>query len=37
MALVSWDLFELLKVTPALGRGFRQEEDVAGQTKTIVL
>ena len=37
MASVSWDLFELLGVTPVLGRGFRQEEDVADANNVVVL
>jgi putative ABC transport system permease protein len=36
-ASVSWDLFELLQVSPALGRGFRQEEDAPGKNNVIVL
>jgi putative ABC transport system permease protein len=35
--LVSWDLFELLRVAPALGRGFRPEEDMPGKASVIVL
>src|SRR5688572_6312797 len=34
---VSWDLFELLRVAPALGRGFRPEEDMPGKANVIVL
>ena len=34
---VSWDLFELLEVTPALGRGFRQDEDTPGKNNVIVI
>ena len=30
-ASVSWDLFDLLRVPPALGRSFRADEDVPGQ------
>ncbi len=37
MTSVSWDLFELLGVAPALGRGFRQEEDAPQQNNTIVI
>jgi putative ABC transport system permease protein len=36
-ALVSWDLFDLLRVTPALGRGFRADEDQPNQNNVIVL
>jgi putative ABC transport system permease protein len=36
-ASVSWDLFELLKVTPSLGRGFTADEEVPGKTSPIVL
>jgi putative ABC transport system permease protein len=36
-AAVSWDLFELLQVAPALGRGFAAEEDVPGKSSVIVL
>jgi predicted permease len=36
-ALVSWDLFELLRVPPALGRGFRADEDVPDQNAVIIL
>ena len=34
--IVSWDLFQLLSVQPALGRGFAQEEERAG-THVVVL
>jgi putative ABC transport system permease protein len=37
MASVSWDMFELLGVAPALGRGFRQEEDRPQANGVIVL
>jgi putative ABC transport system permease protein len=37
MTAVSWDLFELLRVAPTLGRGFRQEEDQPNQNTSIVL
>ena len=37
MASVSWDIFETLGVTPALGRGFRPEEDLPNQNAVIVL
>ena len=36
-AAVSWDAFELLRVAPALGRGFRAEEDAPGKANAIVL
>ncbi len=36
-AEVSWDVFELLQVRPALGRGFRAEEDTPGKDNVIVL
>jgi putative ABC transport system permease protein len=36
-ALVSWDLFELLGVTPMLGRSFRRDEDVPKQNNVIVI
>ena len=36
-ALVSWDLFDLLQVKPALGRTFRAEEDTPGKDAVIVL
>jgi hypothetical protein len=35
--LVSWDMFDLLKVTPALGRTFREDEGVQGKDTVIVL
>ena len=35
--LVSWDLFDLLQVTPALGRTFRADEDAPGKDAVIVL
>ena len=37
MALVSWDIFDLLRVSAAVGRGFRAEEDVPDQNTVIVL
>jgi putative ABC transport system permease protein len=36
-ALVSWDLFELLRVQPALGRGFQAGEDAPGKDGVIVM
>ena len=36
-ASVSWNLFELLKVNPVLGRGFTADEEVPGKTAAIVL
>jgi putative ABC transport system permease protein len=36
-ALVSSDLFDLLEVTPALGRTFRADEDMPGKDSVIVL
>ena len=36
-AMVSWDTFELLGVAPALGRGFRAEEDAPKRDNVIVL
>jgi putative ABC transport system permease protein len=35
--LVSWDTFELLQVSPALGRSFRADEDAPGKDTVIVL
>ena len=35
--LVSWDTFDLLQVSPALGRSFRAEEDAPGKDAVIVL
>jgi putative ABC transport system permease protein len=37
MTAVSRDLFDVLKVAPALGRGFTQEEDLPGQNNAIIL
>ena len=34
---VSWDLFDLLRVTPSLGRTFRSEEDAPGKNSVIVI
>ena len=36
-ALVSWNTFELLGIAPAIGRGFRAEEDAPKQNNVIVL
>jgi putative ABC transport system permease protein len=36
-ASVSWDIFELLGVAPALGRGFREEEDAPGRNGVVVI
>jgi putative ABC transport system permease protein len=36
-ATVSWDLFELLKVSPALGRTFAEAEDAPGKNSVVVL
>ena len=36
-SLVSWDVFELLGVPPALGRGFRADEDAPMQNNVIVI
>ncbi len=36
-AVVSWDFFEMLRVQPFLGRGFRAEEGVPGRNAVIVL
>jgi putative ABC transport system permease protein len=36
-AMVSWDIFELLGVTPMLGRGFRKDEDLPNQNNVIVI
>jgi putative ABC transport system permease protein len=37
MTSVSWDFFDLLGVSPVLGRGFRADEDLPGQNAVIVL
>ena len=34
---VSWDIFDLLQVTPALGRTFRAEEDAPGKDNVVIL
>jgi putative ABC transport system permease protein len=36
-ASVSWDTFELLKVSPVLGRGFTAEEEMPGKANVIIL
>jgi putative ABC transport system permease protein len=36
-ATVSWDLFDLLRVEPVLGRSFRQDEDARQKNQVIVL
>jgi len=36
-ASVSWDMFDLLRVSPALGRSFRAEEDAPGKNTVIVI
>jgi putative ABC transport system permease protein len=36
-AAVSWDLFDLLRVPPALGRTFRAEEDAPGKNTVVVI
>jgi putative ABC transport system permease protein len=36
-ANVSWDLFELLKVRPALGSGFEEKQDTPGNNDVLVL
>jgi putative ABC transport system permease protein len=37
MSSVSWDVFETIGVAPALGRGFRAEEDAPKQNAVIVI
>ena len=34
---VSWNVFEMLRVAPALGRGFRADEDAPGKTNVAVI
>jgi putative ABC transport system permease protein len=34
---VSWDVFDLLQVRPARGRGFRADEDAPGRNNVVVL
>ena len=36
-ANVSWDMFELLGVAPAMGRGFKADEDLPKQNNVIVI
>ena len=36
-ALVSWDIFELLRVSPSLGRSFQKEEDAPNKNDVIVI
>src|SRR5436190_661524 len=36
-ATVSWDLFDLLRVSPALGRTFSEAEDAPGKNSVVVL
>ena len=35
--LVSWDMFDLLQVTPAIGRTFRADEAVPGKDAVVIL
>ena len=37
MSMVSWDIFELLGVAPAMGRSFKAEEDLPKQNNVIVI
>ena len=37
MAYVSWDVFDLLRVQPMLGRSFTPEEDTPGKSNVVVL
>ena len=37
MQSVSWDLFDLLQVKPAIGRSFTEAEDVPGKNNVIVI
>jgi predicted permease len=34
---VSWDYFDVFGVAPALGRGFRPEEDIPGENRVVLL
>ena len=36
-AVVSWDTFELLGITPMLGRSFRTEEDLPNQNNVVII
>jgi putative ABC transport system permease protein len=36
-AVVSWTMFHVLGISPALGRDFREEEDRVGAPKTVIL
>ena len=36
-AVVSWTMFHVLGIKPVLGRDFREEEDVVGGAKTLIL
>jgi putative ABC transport system permease protein len=36
-ALVSWDFFDAVRVSPALGRSFREDEDAPGSNHVVVL
>ena len=36
-AVVSWTMFHVLGIAPALGRDFREEEDRVGAPKTVIL
>jgi putative ABC transport system permease protein len=36
-AAISWDLFDLLRVPPALGRTFAEAEDVPGKNAVVIL
>ena len=36
-ALVSWDFFDTLRVPPALGRTFREDEDTPGRNRVVIL
>ena len=37
IANITWDFFEVLRVPPALGRGFRPEEDAPGRNTVCIL
>jgi len=36
-ATVSWDLFDLLRIAPAIGRTFRAEEDAPGKNAVVII